>query len=77
MTRPAKIAQVSRQFRHTEFLMTIHEGRKRQIRLMLAACQRKVIYLRRLSHGPLKLGELRKGGWRALTDAEVFELKKL
>lgn len=77
MTLPAKISEVHRNSKHTEFLMTIHEGKKRQIRVMLAACKRKVIYLRRLNHGPLKLGDLRKGGWRALTDAEVFELKKL
>ena len=76
-TLPAKINQVSHQSKHTEFLMTIHEGRKRQIRLMLAECGNKVIYLRRLSHGPLKLGELRKGSWRPLTDDELRQLKKL
>ena len=77
MTRPAKISQLRPQPKHTEFLMTIQEGCKRQIRLMLAACGYKVIYLRRLSHGPLKLGELRKGSWRDLTQQELNDLKKL
>ena len=76
-TLPAKIAQVDHQSKHTEFLMTIREGRKRQIRLMLAEGNNKVIYLRRLSHGPLKLGELRKGSWRPLTQDELEQLKKL
>jgi pseudouridine synthase len=76
-TLPAKISQIQHQAKHTEFLMTIQEGRKRQIRLMLAACGYKVIYLRRLSHGPLKLGEMRKGSWRPLTQDELDELKKL
>ena len=76
-TLPAKINQVHHEAKHTEFLMTIREGRKRQIRLMLAECGNKVIYLRRLSHGPLKLGELRKGSWRPLTHDELEQLKKL
>ena len=76
-TLPSKIAQVDHQSKHTEFLMTIREGRKRQIRLMLAEGNNKVIYLRRLSHGPLKLGELRKGSWRPLTQDELEQLKKL
>ena len=77
VTLPTKISQLKFQSKHTEFLMTIHEGRKRQIRLMLVGCGYKVIYLRRLSQGPLKLGELRKGGWRPLTPEEINQLKKL
>ncbi|HWG67306.1 MAG TPA: pseudouridine synthase [Rhodanobacteraceae bacterium] len=50
------------------------EGRNRQIRRMLAACGHDVLRLIRVAIGPLELGELPKGGWRALTDAEIRAL---
>ncbi len=62
---------------HSEFEITIHEGRKRQIRLMLAAIGHKVMYLKRIAQGPLALGELRTGQWRILDNPEIAVLKKL
>jgi 23S rRNA pseudouridine2605 synthase len=50
------------------------EGRNRQIRRMLAACGHDVLRLVRVAIGPLELGELPKGGWRALTGAEIRAL---
>ena len=47
------------------------EGRNRQIRRMLSACGHGVLRLMRVAIGPLELGDLPKGGWRALTDAEI------
>ncbi len=55
----------------TEFLMTIHEGRKRQIRLMLKSVGHQVIFLKRISIGPLVLGDLKPGVWRHLSQQEV------
>ncbi len=69
-TSPAKIRDVHYGQGSTEFLMTIHEGRKRQIRLMLDKVRHKVIYLKRIQQGPLKLGTLKTGKFRELTKEE-------
>ena len=54
--------------------ITIHEGRKRQIRRMFAKVNAKVTYLKREIQGPLKLGSLKKGEWRLLNKKEIQEL---
>jgi len=51
-------------------LITINEGRNRQLRKMCAACGLEVLSLKRLSIGPLELGALKTGKWRRLTDEE-------
>lgn len=55
--------------------ITIHEGRNRQIRKMCAAAGLKVRRLTRIAEGPLRLGDLRPGAWRDLTDEELNALK--
>lgn len=50
------------------------EGRNRQIRRMLDACGHPVLRLLRVTIGPLPLGELPKGGWRPLDEAEIRAL---
>lgn len=54
----------------------IREGRNRQIRKMCESCGYKVIFLKRVAVGSLKLGELKAGQYRALTQAEVDMLMK-
>lgn len=51
--------------------ITIHEGRNRQVRRMCELAGLKVTRLRRISEGPLVLGDLPCGKWRYLTDEEV------
>ena len=51
--------------------MTIHEGRKRQVRRMLAAVGHTVLQLTRVAIGPLTLGDLPVGAWRYLTNEEL------
>lgn len=59
-------------------LVTLREGKYHQVKRMLAARGKPVLYLKRLSMGPLKLDEsLEKGEWRPLTDREVRTLKGL
>lgn len=53
----------------------IHEGRKRQVRRMLALLGYPVQWLRRVAFGPLKLGGLPEGECRALTPDEVAALR--
>jgi len=54
--------------------LTLHEGRKRQVRRMLAAASHPVLQLVRVGIGSLKLGDLDAGKWRYLTDKEVEAL---
>ncbi|MBQ1282135.1 MAG: rRNA pseudouridine synthase [Oscillospiraceae bacterium] len=56
------------------FEITIHEGRNRQVRRMCEAADLHVTRLRRIAEGPLKLGDLKVGTWRDLTDAELSQL---
>lgn len=60
-----------------ELLLTIREGRYHQVKRMLAAVDNEVVFLRRVSFGPLALDEtLSPGEFRELT-AEEVELLKL
>lgn len=56
-------------------LVTIHEGRNRQVRRMCAAAGMEVKRLIRIREGMLELGALPAGQWRYLTDEEVEILK--
>ena len=57
-------------------LITIHEGRNRQVRKMCQAAGMYVTRLRRISEGAVRLGDLKKGTWRHLTEEEISLLKK-
>jgi 23S rRNA pseudouridine2605 synthase len=54
--------------------ITIHEGRKRQVKRMCEAVGHPVKRLERVAFGPLALGDLPRGRWRRLSDAEVEAL---
>ena len=58
-----------------QLLVTIHEGRNRQVRRMCDAAGMKVLRLQRISEGKLKLGQLESGKWRHLTREELELLK--
>lgn len=55
-------------------LLTLREGRNREIRRMMQALGRKTLLLRRIRVGPLHLGRLGSGAFRELTDEEVQAL---
>ncbi|MDO4619442.1 MAG: pseudouridine synthase [Lachnospiraceae bacterium] len=70
---PAKLELLPDQ----EARITIHEGKFHQIKRMFHAVGKEVLYLKRLSMGPLVLDEaLDLGKCRPLTEAEVAALKK-
>ncbi len=73
MSAPARVRIVYRDNRTVE--LTIHEGRNRMIRRMLAAVGSPVTGLIRTRIGPLELGELKTGQWRELTVEEVAGLQ--
>ena len=54
--------------------LTIHEGRKRQVRRMLKSVGHEVKALHRDTFGPLDIGDLATGAWRTLTEAEIEKL---
>jgi 23S rRNA pseudouridine2605 synthase len=60
--------------RHGWLEIVLDEGRNRQIRRMLEALDVGVLRLLRVAIGPLALGDLPKGGWRLLGEAEVRSL---
>lgn len=76
-TAPCRIEQVSYNGPDTELQITIHEGKKRQIRRMLWAVGHTVYFLKRISIGSLSLGDLSLGKWRELTLEEIERLKRV
>jgi 23S rRNA pseudouridine2605 synthase len=54
--------------------ITIHEGRKRQVRRMCEAVGHRVRRLERVRFGPLELGDLKPGAYRSLSEAELNAL---
>jgi 23S rRNA pseudouridine2605 synthase len=71
MTAPAGV----RQIRPSVIEITIHEGRKRQVKRMCQAVNHPVRSLQRIAFGPLRLGDLSPGQSRRLTPAEVQRLR--
>jgi 23S rRNA pseudouridine2605 synthase len=59
----------------TEIRLTLREGRKREVRRMLEALDLSVKRLIRTSFGPVELGSLKPGEWRAISPGEVRELR--
>ena len=74
--KPPKVRLLKNNEGKAELLVTIHEGRNRQVRKMCAAAGMDVVRLIRIQEGSLDLGNLKTGTWRYLTDAEVDKLKK-
>ena len=75
--RPAAVEVLKTDGERHTLGITIHEGRNRQIRKMCDAAGLKVHRLRRVAEGPLRLGELKPGTWRALTPEELRALERL
>ena len=55
--------------------VVIHEGRNRQVRRMCAMAGMRVLRLVRVAEGNLRLGTLKCGAWRYLTEEEIAGLK--
>lgn len=76
ITLPAEIQQLSEKQNQTILLITLHEGRNRQIRRMCETLGIILLDLERISFGPIKLGKLPLGAYRELSKKEVDALKK-
>lgn len=69
-TAPCAISQK----KNNTLEITLHEGRKRQVRRMFAVFGYRVEELKRLRESSLSLGKLREGEWRYLTDQEIRDM---
>lgn len=72
---PPVVKLLSTEGANARILITIHEGRNRQVRRMCGRAGMPVQRLARVQEGSLKLGDLPVGAWRYLTDEEVRLLK--
>jgi 23S rRNA pseudouridine2605 synthase len=70
-TWPAEVKVLQQRERHTVIRITIHEGKKRQVRKMFDAIGHKVISLKRTAYGRLPLGDLAAGQYRLLGDTDI------
>ena len=57
------------------FVITLSEGKKRQIRRMFQALNLEVANLKRIEIAGLTLGNLKEGQWAYLSPAEINQLK--
>jgi 23S rRNA pseudouridine2605 synthase len=71
-TRPARVTRRP----GGAISLIIHEGHKRQVRLMAEAVGLRVTRLVRIRLGPLTLGSLKPGEWRELRPAELKALRE-
>lgn len=77
ITSESKIETIETYKDKSKVIITIHEGKNRQVRRMCAAFNHDVVDLKRISVGEIKLGKLKIGSFRYLSDKEVTYLKGL
>lgn len=75
MTAPAVIRKSGKAKANSWLELTIHEGRKHQIKRMLESLGHRVMRIKRIRFGPLELGTLTVGASRFATDAEANALR--
>lgn len=73
-TAPAEVHVVTKEEGRVVLEIILYEGRNRQIRKMCEEVGLEVARLKRTAIGSIKLGMLKQGAWRNLTDDEVRKL---
>ncbi len=76
-TGPAVVKKIRKAEENSWLEITIHEGRKHQVKRMLETVGHPVIKLTRVKFGPLSLRDLQPGHYRHLTDREANALRAL
>jgi 23S rRNA pseudouridine2605 synthase len=76
LTAPARISITETTPTGATVKITIREGRNRQVRKMCEAIGHRVITLKRISIGEIKLDNLPPGKWRKLTESEIKSCTK-
>lgn len=73
-TAPAQVHVLHKEPNRVVLEMIIHEGKNREIRKMCEAVGLEVARLKRTQIGGVKMGMLKQGDWRDLTEKEVKKL---
>jgi 23S rRNA pseudouridine2605 synthase len=76
LTAPAKARMLRRDTRTSRLELTLHEGRKHQVKRMCEAVGHPVRQLHRARYADLDLDGLELGDWRELTADEVSALRR-
>ena len=75
---PAQLKILNADENGAEVMVTIQEGKFHQVKRMFESVEKKVVFLRRVSFGPLKLDEnLAEGQCRELSEEEINLLKQV
>ena len=75
---PAVLEVLNADENGSEVMVTIQEGKFHQVKRMFESVDKKVVFLRRISFGPLKLDEnLCEGQYRELSEEEISLLKQV
>ncbi len=74
-TAPAEVRVITKEENRVVLEIILYEGRNRQIRKMCEEVGLEVARLKRTAIGSIKLGMLKQGAWRHLTEDEVRKLK--
>lgn len=74
MTSPAKVRILNRRGSNCLVEITIHEGRKRQVKKMFSHIGHPVLHLKRTAYGKLSLGNLPIGRYRQLNSADLKKI---
>jgi pseudouridine synthase len=77
--RPQEVKVVEVLNGRTVMTMVVRQGKVRQVRRMMATLRHKVVFLRRIRIGDIRLGDLPAGGIRHLTAGEIhsiFDMEK-
>jgi 23S rRNA pseudouridine2605 synthase len=76
-TAPCRIRRLRETVENTWIEIILHEGKKRQVRMMMEKIGHPVIKLKRVGYAFLKVGNLPLGVYRRLTPNEVKGLQRL
>ncbi len=74
ITAPARLRQLAEKGRNSLVEITIHEGRKRQVKKMFACIDHPVLQLKRTAYGKLALGNLPSGRYRQLNSSDLKKI---
>ena len=79
MTSPAivEVSKINKEKRKSIINITIHEGKNHQVKRMFNTVGLKVVKLNRIEFAGFKVGGLKEGQYRLLTNKEITELKSM
>ena len=76
MTSPARVKVINAGGETSLIQLTLHEGKKREVKRMCAAVGHPIATLKRISFSGIDATGLRPGEWRYLSDVEIEHLRK-